>query len=162
VRRGFAFAKTGGPNEEGNWIPHYPNLSGGVFLSVSCQIDCVVIAMNPIVILCGGHVFVELNYPHIACISGASRCGDLIGDFTRGTRPGQHQKTYTNRTKSKPSDSGQTMAKQGQTTNRGLEGLTAAVRDAAKASPAAKGLPRCICRIRRSAVDLDMRIGVCT
>ena len=33
------------------------------------------------------------------------------------------------------------MAKQGQTTNQGLEGLTAAVRDAAKASPAAKGLP---------------------
>ena len=49
--------------------------------------------------------------------------------------------TCTNRAKSKRSDSGQTMAKQGQTTNQGLEGLTAAAKDAANADPAGKGLP---------------------
>src|SRR3984885_13489135 len=50
-------------------------------------------------------------------------------------------RTCTNRAKSRRSESGQTMAKQGQTTDRGLEGLTAAVKDAANANSAGKGLP---------------------
>ena len=54
------------------------------------------------------------------------------------------------------------MAKQGQTTNRGPEGLTAAVRDAAKASPVAKGLPPVHLSNPLSCGDLDMRIAVCT
>src|SRR5258708_21970510 len=43
--------------------------------------------------------------------------------------------TCTNRANSRRSDSGQTMAKQGQTTNQGLEGLTAAAKGAAGARP---------------------------
>src|SRR3954466_11544480 len=38
-------------------------------------------------------------------------------------------------------DSGQTMAKQGQTGTQGLEGLTAAAREAWTATPTGKGLP---------------------
>src|SRR5258708_20223561 len=41
--------------------------------------------------------------------------------------------TCTNRANSRRSDSGQNMAKQGQTTNQGLEGLSAAAKDAAGA-----------------------------
>ena len=51
------------------------------------------------------------------------------------------------------------MAKQGQTTNQGLEGLTAAVRDAAKVSPAAKGLPPVHLWNPPFCGDLDMRIA---
>src|SRR6267143_967066 len=70
-----------------------------------------------------------------------------------------HRKTCTNRAKSRRSDSGQTMAKQGRTTNQGLEGLTAAVGDAANTSPAAKGLPPVHLWNPPFCGDLDMRIA---
>src|SRR5258708_18803843 len=50
-------------------------------------------------------------------------------------------RTCTNRANSRRSDSGQTMAKQGQTTNQGLEGLTAAAKDAAGARATRKKPP---------------------
>ena len=50
------------------------------------------------------------------------------------------------------------MAKQGQTTHQGLEGLTAAVRDAANAGPA-KGLPPVHLWNPPFCGDLDMRIA---
>src|SRR3979409_758557 len=50
------------------------------------------------------------------------------------------------------------MAKQGQTTHQGLEGLTAAVRDAATAGPA-KGLPPVHLWNPPFCGDLDMRIA---
>src|SRR5205823_8135477 len=53
--------------------------------------------------------------------------------------------TCTNRARSRRLDSGQTMAKQGQTSGQGLEGLTegltVAAREASNATPAGKGLP---------------------
>jgi uncharacterized protein len=59
--------------------------------------------------------------------------------------------------------SGQTMAKQGQTTNQGLEGLTAAARQAAdgaaKTSSAAKALPPVHLWNPPFCGDLDMRIA---
>jgi hypothetical protein len=51
------------------------------------------------------------------------------------------------------------MAKQGQTPDRGLEGLTAAVRDAATAGPAGKGLPPVHLWNPPFCGDLDMRIA---
>ena len=51
------------------------------------------------------------------------------------------------------------MAKQGQTTNQGLEGLTAAVRDVANAAPAGKGLPPVHLWNPPFCGDLDMRIA---
>ena len=51
------------------------------------------------------------------------------------------------------------MAKQGQTTHQGLEGLTAAVRDAATANPAGKGLPPVHLWNPPFCGDLDMRIA---
>jgi hypothetical protein len=51
------------------------------------------------------------------------------------------------------------MAKQGQTTNQGLEGLTAAARDAADASPAGRGLPPVHLWNPPFCGDLDMRIA---
>src|ERR1700692_4101067 len=77
--------------------------------------------------------------------------GELVQDT--------HRKTCTNRPKQRRSDSGQTMAKQGQTTHQGLEGLTAAVRDAATASPAGKGLPPVHLWNPPFCGDLDMRIA---
>src|SRR6266850_2306570 len=50
------------------------------------------------------------------------------------------------------------MAKQGQTTHQGLEGLTAAVRDAANAGPS-KGLPAVHLWNPPFCGDLDMRIA---
>src|SRR6266550_2635715 len=50
------------------------------------------------------------------------------------------------------------MAKQGQTTHQGLEGLTAAVRDVANAAPA-KGLPPVHLWNPPFCGDLDMRIA---
>src|SRR6201997_7088 len=59
--------------------------------------------------------------------------------------------------------SNQTMAKQGQTTNQGLEGLTAAARQAAdgapRGSPAGKGLPPVHLWDPPFCGDLDMRIA---
>src|SRR5260370_5241627 len=49
--------------------------------------------------------------------------------------------TCTNRANSRRSDSGQTMAKQGQTTYQGIEGLTAAGKDAAGPRAIRKGPP---------------------
>src|SRR5229473_1720666 len=72
--------------------------------------------------------------------------------------PDDLQKSCTNRAKTRPSNSGQTMAKQGQTTHQGLEGLTAAVRDVANASPA-KGLPPVHLWNPPFCGDLDMRIA---
>ena len=51
------------------------------------------------------------------------------------------------------------MAKQGQTTNQGLEGLTAAARDAAKTSATGKRLPPVHLWDPPFCGDLDMRIG---
>ena len=79
--------------------------------------------MNLMLNLCEGHVFVELNYPHINGISGYELHHDG-GEFSPGISPrnqsGTDRKTCSNRAKSRRSDSGQTMAKQGQT-NQGLE-----------------------------------------
>src|SRR6202022_2608276 len=77
--------------------------------------------------------------------------GELVQDT--------HRKTCTNRAKSRRSDSGQTMAKQGRTTNQGLEGLTAAVGDAANTSTAGKGLPPVHLWNPPFCGDLDMRIA---
>ncbi len=52
------------------------------------------------------------------------------------------------------------MAKQGQTTNAGIEGLTAAVRDAAGAGPDAKGLPPVHLWNPPFCGDIDMRIAM--
>src|ERR1700704_2242102 len=70
-----------------------------------------------------------------------------------------HRKTCTNRAKSGRLDSGQTMAKQGQSSDQGLEGLTAAARDAATASAAGKGLPPVHLWNPPFCGDLDMRIA---
>ena len=51
------------------------------------------------------------------------------------------------------------MAKQGQTSNQGLDGLTAAARDAAKAGAAGKGLPPVHLWNPPFCGDLDMRIA---
>jgi hypothetical protein len=51
------------------------------------------------------------------------------------------------------------MAKQGQTTNQGLEGITAAVNDAATASSAGRGLPPVHLWNPPFCGDLDMRIA---
>ena len=51
------------------------------------------------------------------------------------------------------------MAKQGQTTHQGLEGLTAAATNAANTSPAAKGLPPVHLWNPPFCGDLDMRIA---
>jgi uncharacterized protein len=51
------------------------------------------------------------------------------------------------------------MAKQGQTSTQGLEGLTAAVSDAASKNPAAKGLPPVHLWNPPFCGDLDMRIA---
>ena len=51
------------------------------------------------------------------------------------------------------------MAKQGQTTNQGLDGLTAAARDAASAGPSGKGLPPVHLWNPPFCGDLDMRIA---
>src|SRR5471032_2464789 len=51
------------------------------------------------------------------------------------------------------------MAKQGQTGHQGLEAITAAVRDAAVASPAGKGLPPVHLWNPPFCGDLDMRIA---
>src|SRR5215217_8066334 len=56
-------------------------------------------------------------------------------------------------------ESGQTMAKQGQTDNQGLEGLTVAAREAANAAPAGKGLPPVHLWNPPFCGDLDMRIA---
>src|SRR5258708_7764802 len=69
------------------------------------------------------------------------------------------QKTCTNRATSRRSDSGQTRGKQGQTTTQGLEGLTVAANEAAKTSPAGKGLPPVHLWNPPFCGDLDMRIG---
>src|ERR1700740_927231 len=57
------------------------------------------------------------------------------------TKEGLDQSTCTNRAKPRRSDSGQRMAKQGQSTHQGLEGLTAGVRDSADTECSGKGLP---------------------
>jgi uncharacterized protein len=51
------------------------------------------------------------------------------------------------------------MAKQGQSSEQGLEGITAAVRDAASASPTGKGLPPVHLWNPPFCGDLDMRIA---
>src|SRR3984885_11070489 len=68
-------------------------------------------------------------------------------------------RTCTNRAKPRRSESGQTMAKQGQSTDQGLEGLTVAANQAAKASPAGKGLPPVHLWNPPFCGDLDMRIA---
>src|SRR6266480_3902272 len=70
-----------------------------------------------------------------------------------------HRKTCTNRAKSRRSNSGQTMAKQGQSTHQGLEGLTVAAREAANSGPVEKGLPPVHLWNPPFCGDLDMRIA---
>src|ERR1700738_2751426 len=79
--------------------------------------------------------------------------------FTRGTRPGHTSADGEQSCQSRRLDSGQTMAKQGQTTNQGLDGLTAAARDAANAGAAGKGLPPVHLWNPPFCGDLDMRIA---
>src|ERR1700738_483286 len=79
----------------------------------------------------------------------------LRAELVQGTR----RKTCTNRAKPRRSDSGQTMAKQGQTPNQGLDGLTAAVRDAASTGTTEKGLPPVHLWNPPFCGDLDMRIA---
>src|ERR1700731_1500963 len=79
--------------------------------------------------------------------------------FTRGTRPGHTSEDVHQSCQSRRLDSGQTMAKQGQTSNEGLEGLTAAARDAANASCAGKELPPVHLWNPPFCGDLDMRIA---
>src|SRR5260221_8778128 len=99
--------------------------------------------MNPMLNLCEGHVFVELNYPHINGISGYELHHD-VASLARGSPPrnqsGTDRKTCTNRAKSRRSDSGQTPAKQGET-KPGLRTMTAAAQDAATTGATPKGLP---------------------
>jgi hypothetical protein len=82
----------------------------------------------------------------------------LIRDFPAEPVKDTHRKTCTNRAKSRQSNSGQTMAKQGQSTNQGLEGLTAAAREAST-DPARKGLPPVHLWNPPFCGDLDMRIA---
>src|SRR5579863_2773825 len=69
------------------------------------------------------------------------------------------QNACTNRAKPRRSDSGQTMAKQGQKPTQGLEGLTAAARNAADANATGKGLPPVHLWNPPFCGDLDMRIA---
>src|SRR5258708_14481300 len=99
--------------------------------------------MNPMLNLCEGHVFVELNYPHINGISGYELHHD-VASLARGSPPrnqsGTDRKTCTNRAKSRRSNPGQTMAKQGQN-NQGLGGMNGAATDVPNPAAAPKGLP---------------------
>src|ERR1700676_3176258 len=79
----------------------------------------------------------------------------LRAELVQGTR----RKTCTNRAKPRRSNSGQTMANQGRKPDQGLEGLTAAARDAADAAPAGKGLPPVHLWNPPFCGDLDMRIA---
>src|SRR6202040_2156449 len=72
---------------------------------------------------------------------------------------GARRKTCTNRAKPRRSNSGQTMANQGRKPDQGLEGLTAAARDAANTSPTGKGLPPVHLWNPPFCGDLDMRIA---
>src|SRR5262245_62141839 len=117
--------------------------------------------LNP----CKRHVFAELNYPHIIGISGYERHHDMANlsallriEFVRNTSRylSVHPRLPIGNVTSAPivpieaPDSGQTMAKQGQTSgqrhegknleSKGLEGLTVAAREAANRAPAGKGL----------------------
>src|SRR5260370_39406479 len=71
--------------------------------------------MNPMLNLCEGHVFVELNYPHINGISGYELHHD-VASLARGSSPrnqsGTDRKTCTNRAKSRRGGSGQTQSEQ--------------------------------------------------
>src|SRR6202163_383839 len=79
----------------------------------------------------------------------------LRAELVQGTR----RKTCTNRAKPRRSNSGQTMANQGQKSDQGLEGLTAAARDAANTSTTGKGLPPVHLWNPPFCGDLDMRIA---
>jgi uncharacterized protein len=72
---------------------------------------------------------------------------------------GACRKTCTNRAKPRRSNSGQTMANQGRKPDQGLEGLTAAARDAANTSATGKGLPPVHLWNPPFCGDLDMRIA---
>src|SRR5258708_22446273 len=79
--------------------------------------------MNPMLNLCEGHVFVELNYPHINGISGYELHHD-VASLARGSPPrnqsGTDRKTCTNRAKSRRAKSRQTLAEQRATQHGGL------------------------------------------
>src|SRR6202790_5393779 len=79
----------------------------------------------------------------------------LRAELVQGTR----RKTCTNRAKPRRSNSGQTMANQGRKPDQGLEGLTAAARDAANTSTTGKGLPPVHLWNPPFCGDLDMRIA---
>ena len=120
--------------------------------------------MNPMLNLCEGHVFVELNYPHIIGISEyelhhdvATCSGILRRNSSRHTlREDLHQSCQIEAR----SNSGQTMAKQGQTTNQGLERTDQPPPgSAANAGPAGKGLPPVHLWNPPFCGDLDMRIA---
>src|SRR6202790_4040013 len=79
----------------------------------------------------------------------------LRAELVQGTR----RKTCTNRAKPRRSNSGQTMANQGRKPDQGLEGLTAAARDAANTSTTGKGLPPVHLWNPPFCGDLEMRIA---
>src|ERR1700730_10381717 len=92
-------------------------------------------------------------------MNGITMWRPVPGFYRQNFVRGAVRKTCTNRAKSRRSDSGQTMAKQGQTTNQGLEGLTAAAKDAASIDSAGKGLPPVHLWKPPFCGDLDMRIA---
>src|SRR3982074_1311484 len=83
----------------------------------------------------------------------------LDPDFYGRNLSGHTPKDLHQSCQSRRSNSGQTMAKQGQLTNQSLDGLTAAARDAATKSAADKGLPPVHLWNPPFCGDLDMRIA---
>src|SRR5215471_10163830 len=117
--------------------------------------------MGPMLNIGEGHVFVELNYPHLIGfgICTASRSGDLahriIPVWNRSPTRDVNLHQSCQMTKS-----GQTMANRGQSTKQGLEGLTAAATDAVKdAKGTQKGLPPVHLWNPPFCGDLDIRIA---
>src|SRR5439155_21511283 len=95
--------------------------------------------VGPMLDLQEGHVFVGLTYPHLIGlgICRASRSGDLHTGLIRGWNRAPMDNVDLHQTCQQKS--GQTMANQGQSADRGLEGLTAAAKSAANAEGAKKG-----------------------
>src|SRR5258707_15387117 len=100
--------------------------------------------MNPMLNLCEGHVFVELNYPHINGISGYELHHD-VASLARGSPPRNQsrtdRKTCTNRAKTRRSVLGANNgeAREG---HQGRGGLRRAPPRAQKPGPPPKGPPR--------------------
>src|ERR1700755_2241208 len=115
-----------------------------------------------------GHVFVELNYPHIIGIWGYELHHD-VARMTSRLHPTDVHQSCQNRA---AEPSGQTMANQGQSSTqggearestgperKGLEGLTAAAGSVGRQSPAGRALPPVHLWNPPFCGDLDMRIA---